>query len=80
MLEHSWLCFEEDSLRSACLVVFWAVRNVPLVHYVMTAAEAKGQGLATVLLHRSLGGLKNAAATGTKNRMTVEKPGGKRVI
>lgn len=60
MLEHSWLCFEEDSLRSACLVVFWAVRNVPLVHYVMTAAEAKGQGLATVLLHRSLGGLKNA--------------------
>ena len=27
-----------------------------------------------------MGGLKNAAATGTKNRMTVEKPGGKRII
>ena len=27
-----------------------------------------------------MGGLKNATATGTKNRMTVEKPGGKRII
>jgi hypothetical protein len=27
-----------------------------------------------------MGGLKNAAATGVKNRMAVEKPGGKRMI
>jgi hypothetical protein len=27
-----------------------------------------------------MGGLKNAASTGVKNRMMVEKPGGKRII
>jgi len=53
-LESSWLVFEEDKLLCASLVSFWNDRNVPLLAYVMTAAEAKGKHLATAAVSRSL--------------------------
>ncbi len=58
--EHSWLCSDDKTILSACLIVNWAVRQVPLIGYVMTSAQAKGKGLAAVVLHRSLTSLKAA--------------------
>lgn len=52
--EHSWLCSEEDETLSACLVSFWQVRHMPLLSYVFTSAQAKGRGLAQIVLNRSL--------------------------
>ncbi|MFN8439718.1 MAG: GNAT family N-acetyltransferase [Caldilineaceae bacterium] len=59
--EHSWLCSDGDEILSACLVCFWPVRQVPLIGYVFTSAQAKGRGLAHLVLNRSL---RSLAATG----------------
>lgn len=58
--EHSWLCVEQERLLGACLMAFWQVRQVPLIVYILTAARAKGQGLARVVLDRSLQSLQKA--------------------
>jgi RimJ/RimL family protein N-acetyltransferase len=41
-------------LSGACLVSHWKVREAPLIAYVMTAFDWKGQGIAGLLLNRSL--------------------------
>jgi RimJ/RimL family protein N-acetyltransferase len=43
-----------DTLVSACLVGLWAERQRPLLYYIMTAANWKGQGLARIALHQAL--------------------------
>jgi hypothetical protein len=50
LLDHSRLCFSGGRLQSACLASYWGQEPAPLIAYVMTATEAKNQGLASRLL------------------------------
>lgn len=50
----------DDRLVSASLVGMWPDRGCPIVSYVMTAADRKKRGLASLLLARSLKTLADA--------------------
>ncbi len=52
LLDCSWLARSRTGLSAAILISLW--QQEPLVSYVMTAAAHKGQGLAGLLLQRSL--------------------------
>lgn len=56
MLDSSWVAGEGATLASAILVSPYD-ENQPIVGYVMTRAAAKGQGLAGILLERSISDL-----------------------
>lgn len=50
----SWLCFDQETLVAACLVVFWDEQKLPLIAYVMTRAEWKSKGLGSAVLQQAL--------------------------
>jgi RimJ/RimL family protein N-acetyltransferase len=60
LLDCSWLHVAGEVPVSACLVSWWTDRGCPIVSYVMTAPERKGEGLAAALLARSLASLVDA--------------------
>jgi hypothetical protein len=57
MLDCSWVVEDGHLLLAAVLVSLWEKR--PLVGYVMTRAAAKGQGVAGLLLEKSITELKS---------------------
>jgi RimJ/RimL family protein N-acetyltransferase len=63
LLDHSRLCFSGGRLQSACLASYWGQEPAPLIAYVMTATEAKNQGLASRLLTEVLTNLQNRGYT-----------------
>lgn len=44
LLDCSWLCFFDGTLTGACLTAFWSKREVPIIAYIMTAAQWKNRG------------------------------------
>jgi GNAT superfamily N-acetyltransferase len=54
MLDCSGVCVARDRVDSAALISLWRDRDCPIVSYVMTAADRKNQGLASLLLAHSL--------------------------
>lgn len=60
LLGCSWLYADGDVVLAACLVTHWTARGCPLVAYVMTRADHKGQGLAGRLVRMSLTSLRDA--------------------
>ncbi|NJN53276.1 MAG: GNAT family N-acetyltransferase [Anaerolineae bacterium] len=60
LLDCSWLVLVEDEIAAACLVGMWDERQRPLLYYVMTAANWKGQGLAGIALQQALQAAANA--------------------
>lgn len=54
LLDCSWQIFVRGTLASACLVGLWTEDKIPLVAYIMTAAEWKEQGFARAVLSASL--------------------------
>ncbi|MCL4265137.1 MAG: GNAT family N-acetyltransferase [Anaerolineae bacterium] len=54
LLGCSRLVLAGDKIVSACLVGMWDERQRPLLYYIMTAADWKGQGLAGVALDQAL--------------------------
>lgn len=54
LLDCSRLALADDKVASACLIGMWDERQRPLLYYIMTAAQWKGQGLARIALHQAL--------------------------
>ncbi len=54
LLDCSRLVLAGNEIASACLVGMWDERQRPLLYYIMTAAQWKGQGLAKIALHHAL--------------------------
>lgn len=53
----SWLVGDGGSLRSACIVTYFAEWQTPIIAFVMTDPATKGQGVATRLIKRSMNSL-----------------------
>lgn len=60
MPEASFLIESEGTVQAACLVTWFDVHAAPLIVFLMTRPEAKGQGMARHLLTRSLTALRVA--------------------
>lgn len=59
----SWVDEHDGVLHSACLVNYFESWQGPIIAFVMTAPEAKGQGLAKALMRRSMNDLLDARYT-----------------
>lgn len=53
----SWLAEDGDTIRAACLVTYFDIWQAPIIAFVMTGPAAKGHGLATNLIKRSMNSL-----------------------
>lgn len=60
LLDCSGVCVADDRVLSASLLGLWRDRDCPIVSYVMTGADRKNRGLASLLLARSLARLAEA--------------------
>lgn len=64
MLSCSLVALSGDRILSACLVSKWEKRSNPMISYIMTRSDFKGQGLGKALVHRSLQCIKDAGYEG----------------
>lgn len=64
MLPCSLVALSEGHIVSACLVSKWEKRPEPLISYIMTKGNFKGQGLGKALVRRSLHSIRDAGYDG----------------